>query len=288
LNRKDRAELALSALRDVIPSPQTELEYRDAYQLLVAVMLSAQCTDERVNKVTPAFFEAYPTVSSLAKATPEEIYSFIRSVTYPNSKSKHLVGMGRYIVEDNAGRIPDTPDKLMKIPGVGRKTAQVVAAVAFDVDAFPVDTHVFRVANRIGMTKQADTPLKVEKQLKRLIKQEEWGEAHHLLILFGRYFCTARNPKCDTCSIAVACRYDEQRKKLPDPIRGLDPKKGRYYCRTQRKYFDEPAWKTDRYGTEQMICPHCDSMNVFDAKSGRTMKQVRDFRVNGNVRRKSR
>ena len=287
MNRTERINQTLSALRGVIPSPQTELKYQDAYQLLVAVMLSAQCTDERVNKVTPAFFESYPSVEKLAEASQEEVYPFIRSVTYPNSKSKHLIAMARHIMTECGAEVPNIPSELMKIPGVGRKTAQVVASVAFDVDALPVDTHVFRVANRIGLTQDADTPLKVERQLKRLIRQDEWSEAHHLLILHGRYSCTARNPQCDTCPVAPACKYNERRQKLPEPLKYLDARKGKYYCGTQQIYFNESGWKADRYGTEQMICPRCGSMNVFDAKSGRTTKQVQDFRVNGNVRRKS-
>ncbi len=280
MKRSDRAAHTTTALRKAIPRPETELEFRSEYELIIAVVLSAQCTDERVNKVTPALFEAYPTVESLSRATPEEVYPYIKSVSYPNNKSKHLVGLGRMVVEDFDGEIPDTLTDLVKLPGVGRKTAQVVASVAFDVDALPVDTHVFRVANRIGLVKDADTPLKVERQLKKLLPQEDWSEAHHLLILHGRYTCIARAPKCDTCTVAPACLYFERLKKLPEPIKGLKPKQGKYYCKTGDHYFDEPTFKQDRNGIEQLVCPKCKSMNMFESKSGKTTKKIPDFRVN--------
>lgn len=270
----------LERLREAIPRPETELDYGTEYELIVAVILSAQCTDARVNKVTPALFEAFPTVEALAEATPEQVYPFIRSVSYPNNKSKHLVGMAQMVCEDFEGAIPQEIKQLMKLPGVGRKTAQVVASVAFDVDALPVDTHVFRVANRIGLAKDAPTPLEVEKQLKRYIPQGDWGEAHHLLILHGRYTCTARRPKCEPCPLQTACVYFERLQALPEPLDGLDAKKGRYYCQTHDGYFKKPATHTDRYGVEQIACPTCGSMNVFEAKTGRTTKQVKDYRVN--------
>jgi endonuclease III len=206
-SRVSRARLALAALRTVIERPETELVHTDPYQLIVAVILSAQCTDERVNRTTPAFFEQFPTLGSLAAAEPEEVYPLIKSISYPNNKSRHLVGMARMVLEEFGGQIPSDPDELMRLPGVGRKTAQVVASVAFDVAALPVDTHVFRVANRIGLVDGAGTPFKVEMQLKEVIPREEWGEAHHLLILHGRYTCTARRPACGRCPVPPHCLY---------------------------------------------------------------------------------
>lgn len=269
----------MAALREAIPAPATELEYRDPYELIVAVILSAQCTDERVNKVTPALFKDFPTVESLAAAEPGEIYPYIRSVSYPNNKSKHLVAMANQVVSEFGGKIPNTVEDLLRLQGVGRKTAQVVASVAFDVDALPVDTHVFRVANRIGLTDGADTPLKVERQLKRLLPKEDWGEVHHLLILHGRYTCTARNPACHRCPVAPACVYYARLTKLPAPVHELDPKKGRYFCKTSGRYFDEPAYRVDRYGVRQIACPFSGSMNVFETRTGKTTKKVPDFRV---------
>lgn len=279
MNRTERARRALEGLRRAIPQPQTELRYENPYQLLVAVILSAQCTDARVNQVTPALFEAFPDIDALAEATPEQVYPLIRSVSYPNNKARHLVGMARMVRDAFGGVIPPSPADLQKLPGVGRKTAQVVASVAFDRDALPVDTHVFRVANRIGLVRNADTPLKVERQLKRLLPKETWSEAHHLLILHGRYTCTARQPKCDRCPITEACLYYERLQKLPAPLDGLDPKQGTYYCKTCDHYVDQPASKVDRYGVQQIACPRCGSMNVFESKSGRSTKKVPDFRV---------
>ena len=280
MSRTERARFTLDALRRAIPRPQTELAYRDPYELLVAVVLSAQCTDARVNQVTPALFEAYPSVAAMAEATPEEVYPLIRSISYPNNKAKHLAGMARMVREEFGGAIPTTLPDLMRLPGVGRKTAQVVASVAFEVDALPVDTHVFRVANRIGLVgEDADTPLKVERGLRRVIPQADWGEAHHLLILHGRYTCTARRPQCERCPLTDVCRYYRRLRKLPTPLAGLEPKRGRYYCKTNRHYFSDPYVRTDRSGTEQLACPRCGSMNVFHAKTGETAKRVRDYRI---------
>ncbi len=270
----------LKALREAIPRPETELVYRNEYELIIAVILSAQCTDERVNKVTPALFEAFPTVEQLAAAVPEDVFPFIRSVSYPNNKSKHLVGMAQRVIDDFGGAVPEEISDLVKLPGVGRKTAQVVASVAFDVDALPVDTHVFRVANRIGLVQQANTPLKVERQLKSVLPKEDWSEAHHLLILHGRYQCIARAPKCNACPLSAACLYYERLQKLPPPLKGLNAKKGKYYCKTSNTYFNKPILKVDRYGMEQIACPKSGSMNVFESKTGKTTKKVPDFRVN--------
>jgi len=263
----------------VIASPKTELEHEDPYQLIVAVVLSAQCTDARVNKVTPAFFDAFPTVETLAAAEPEEVFPHIRSISFPNNKSRHLVALARRVVDAYGGFIPDTVKELMTLQGVGRKTAQVVASVAYDRAALPVDTHVFRVANRIGLVRHADTPVKVERQLKRIVPVEEWGEAHHLLILHGRYTCTARRPKCVACPLTAICRYFKRLDRLPDSLEGLDVRKGLYYCATRRHYFDEPDMHTDRHGIEQVSCPRCGSMNVYFSRTGASTKKVKDYRV---------
>lgn len=279
MTKKQRAAYTVEALREAIPAPATELEYSDPYELIVAVILSAQCTDARVNLVTPPLFKDFPTIEHLAEAEPGEVLPFIRSVSYPNNKSKHLVAMARQVVSDFGGKLPNTVEDLLKLQGVGRKTAQVVASVAFDVDALPVDTHVFRVANRIGLTDGADTPLKVERQLKRLLPKDDWGEVHHLLILHGRYTCTARSPACERCPVAPACQYFERLAKLPSPQKGLNLRKGRYYCKTGKHYFDQAAIRVDRNGVKQIACPGCGSMNVFESKSGQSTRRIRDFRV---------
>ncbi|MFB0493861.1 endonuclease-3 [Mucilaginibacter sp. OAE612] len=192
------------------PNPVTELHYNNPFQLLVAVILSAQCTDKRINQVTPALFERFPTPQDLAAATSDEVFAYIRSVSYPNNKAKHLVGMGKMLVEVFNGEIPSGIENLQKLPGVGRKTANVIASVIFEEPAMAVDTHVFRVANRIGLTNNASTPLAVEKQLVQNIPKEYIGVAHHWLILHGRYICLARSPKCDICPLTWFCRYYER------------------------------------------------------------------------------
>lgn len=279
MNRAERADRILTALRNVIARPETELSHRNPYELIVAVILSAQCTDARVNMATPDLFETFPNVRSLASAEPEEVFPWIRSISFPNNKAKHLVAMARRVVETYDGRIPNTVRELMTLQGVGRKTAQVVASVAFDRAALPVDTHVFRVANRMGLVENADTPLKVEQGLKRILPETSWGEAHHLLILHGRYTCTARAPSCDACAAADACRYFAEAQRLPEPLEGLDPARGKYYCKTRNRYFDTPDRHTDRQGTEQISCPLCGSMNVFDSKTGASTRKVRDYRI---------
>ncbi len=280
MTRKKRAQITLDALRRMIPAPETELAYEDPFQLLVSVILSAQCTDVRVNMVTPALFETYPDAASMAQAEPEHVFPFVRSVTYPNNKSKHLVGASRMIVRDFGGEVPDDVPDLVKLPGVGRKTAQVVASVVFDRDALPVDTHVFRVANRIGLTVNAGTPLAVERQLKTVIQKNEWSEAHHLLILHGRYTCLARKPNCDSCAASPGCLYFGRLQRLPEPRRGLDPKLGKFYCATCGRYTGTLKERKDRYGLLQAACRSCSSMNVFETRSGKTTKRVPDFRVN--------
>lgn len=191
------------------PNPVTELHYNNPFQLLVAVILSAQCTDKRINQVTPALFERFPTPQDLTAATSDEVFAYIRSVSYPNNKAKHLVGMGKMLMEVFNGEIPSGIENLQKLPGVGRKTANVIASVIFEEPAMAVDTHVFRVANRIGLTNNASTPLAVEKQLVQNIPKEYIGVAHHWLILHGRYICLARSPKCDICPLTWFCRYYE-------------------------------------------------------------------------------
>jgi endonuclease-3 len=190
-------------------SAATELHYDNPFQLLIAVMLSAQCTDKRVNTITPPLFEAYPTPEALAAASPDEVYEFIKSCSYPNNKAKNLVKMAQKLVNDFGGKVPADIDSLLTIPGVGRKTANVMLAVAFDVPAMPVDTHVFRVSNRLGLTDNAKTPLEVEKELVKHIPKELLSKAHHWLILHGRYVCTARNPKCEECGLREYCKYYE-------------------------------------------------------------------------------
>lgn len=282
MGRTQRATYTLEQLKATIDTPETELRHRNPYELLVAVILSAQCTDERVNKVTPDLFEAFPSVEDLATADPDEIHPYIASVTFPNNKSKYLAKMGRQVMQNFGGEIPETVDDLQTLTGVGRKTAQVVANVAFEVDALPVDTHVFRVSNRIGLVKEdATTPKKVEMQLKRVIPKHDWGKAHHLLILHGRYTCTARSPECGACPVIEVCKYNDRLQRLPDPIVGLNAKKGRYYCKTRDHYFDEPDTHVDRNEVEQVACPRCGSMQVFDAKTGETMKKAKDYRVDG-------
>jgi endonuclease-3 len=192
------------------PNPVTELHYNNPFQLLVAVILSAQCTDKRINQVTPALFERFPTAQDLAAATSDEVFSYIRSVSYPNNKAKHLVGMGKMLIDIFNGEVPAGIENLQKLPGVGRKTANVIASVIFEEPAMAVDTHVFRVANRIGLTNNARTPLAVEKQLVQNIPKEYIAVAHHWLILHGRYICLARSPKCDVCPLTWFCRYYER------------------------------------------------------------------------------
>jgi endonuclease-3 len=192
------------------PNPVTELHYSNPFELLVAVILSAQCTDKRINQVTPALLKQYPTPAALAASTSDEVFNYIRSVSYPNNKAKHLVGMAKMLVETFNGEVPSDLTDLQKLPGVGRKTANVIASVVFDLPAIAVDTHVFRVANRIGLTTNARTPLAVEKQLTEFLPQHTLGVAHHWLILHGRYICLARSPKCEICPISWFCKYYER------------------------------------------------------------------------------
>ena len=189
------------------PEPETELEYTDPFELLVAVILSAQCTDKRVNIITPALIEAYPDAASMAKATPSEVFEYIKSCSYPNNKSKHLVGMAKMLVEKFDGVLPEDPFLLQQLPGVGRKTANVVASVLFRKPVMAVDTHVFRVAKRLGLADKAKTPLDVELRLSKNIPVELIRHAHHWLILHGRYICKSRKPLCDKCGLSGLCKY---------------------------------------------------------------------------------
>jgi endonuclease-3 len=189
------------------PTPQTELVYRNPFELIVAVILSAQCTDKRVNIITPPLMEKYPDAASMAKAEPGEIFEYIKSCTYPNNKARHLSGMSKMLINEFGGKVPSEPDLLQRLPGVGRKTANVVASVVFRKPVIAVDTHVFRVSNRIGLVKNAKTPLSVEIQLTRHIPGNLIREAHHWLLLHGRYVCKARNPLCDECGLSEFCNY---------------------------------------------------------------------------------
>lgn len=192
------------------PDAVTELHYNSPYQLLVAVILSAQCTDKRINQITPALFERFPDAESLAASGADEIFPYIRSVSYPNNKAKHLAGMGKMLVDTFNSTVPAEVDQLQRLPGVGRKTANVIASVIYDAPAIAVDTHVFRVSNRIGLTTNATTPLAVEKELVKYLPQDVLAVAHHWLILHGRYICVARTPKCGICPLTWFCRYYER------------------------------------------------------------------------------
>ena len=218
MTRKELYTEVLARFREAMPAPATELHYGSPFQLLVAVMLSAQCTDKRVNMVTPALFEAYPTAEAMAAATVDDIFRHVKSVSYPNSKSAHLSAMARMLVEEMDGRVPSSVDELQRLPGVGRKTANVVAAVEFGQPAMPVDTHVFRVANRIGLTVNSKTPLQTEQELVKHIPPELIPDAHHWLILHGRYVCQARKPKCEECCLNDICRHKCRRKEVKDAL----------------------------------------------------------------------
>lgn len=210
MQRKERFKRFLEYELEHHPQAETELHYENAYQLLVAVILSAQCTDKRVNLVTPALFKAFPNENVLAAATFDEVFPYIKSVSYPNNKTKHLIGMAKMLAEDFKGQVPSSVDELQKMPGVGRKTANVIASVIYDQPTMAVDTHVFRVAARLGLTKNAKTPLETEKQLVKYIPEEYIARAHHWLILHGRYVCVARRPKCEICGMKGFCEYFEK------------------------------------------------------------------------------
>ncbi|MBL7928558.1 MAG: endonuclease III [Bacteroidia bacterium] len=195
-----------------LPIAETELRYENPFQLLVAVILSAQCTDKRVNMVTPALFEAFSDAQSMAVAEADEILPYIRSISYPNNKAKHLSAMAKKLVSDFDGAVPDTPEQLQTLPGVGRKTANVIASVVYNRSVMPVDTHVFRVSARLGLTRNAKTPLAAEMQLVKHIPEKLISKAHHWLILHGRYICMARNPKCHECPFTDFCLFFKKNK----------------------------------------------------------------------------
>lgn len=213
LTKEERYRGVLDYFEREHPTAETELHYRNPYELLVAVVLSAQCTDKRVNMVTPALFERFPNPQSLAEADDTIIFPYIRSVSYPNNKAKHLAGLGKMLVEEFGGEVPATQEALQKLPGVGRKTANVIASVIYDIPAMAVDTHVFRVSARIGLTWRAKTPLEAEKQLMAHIPEHLVNRAHHWLILHGRYLCLARKPQCSQCPLTSWCRHYEQATK---------------------------------------------------------------------------
>lgn len=207
MTKKERFAFVLSYFEEHAPNAETELIYDNTYQLLVAVILSAQCTDKRVNMTTPAIFKNYPDVEALSHATFDDLFPLIRSISYPNNKTKHLIGMAQMVVEDFNGEIPATVEQLVKLPGVGRKTANVITSVVHHQPNMAVDTHVFRVSARIGLTTNAKTPLQTELQLLKYIPEEKVHIAHHWLILHGRYICVARTPKCGECGLRPVCKY---------------------------------------------------------------------------------
>ncbi|MFP5081507.1 endonuclease III [Pedobacter sp. JCM 36344] len=211
--KKERYKLFVNHFATRQPDAETELHYDNPYQLLVAVILSAQCTDKRINQVTPSLFQRFPNAKALSEVTPDLVYDYIRSVSYPNNKAKHLVGMAKMLVETFNNQVPSDINELQKMPGVGRKTANVIASVIYNAPAMAVDTHVFRVANRIGLT-TGKTPLAVEKELVKNLPEETIHIAHHWLILHGRYVCVARSPKCSICEITSFCKYYQKAYKI--------------------------------------------------------------------------
>lgn len=206
MTRKERYEQFIHYFSEHQPEAETELYYENPYQLLVAVILSAQCTDKRVNMTTPAIFKEFPTPEKLSQAEFEEVFALIRSISYPNNKAKHLIGMAQMLVKDFGSEVPSSIEELVKMPGVGRKTANVIASVIFNQPAMAVDTHVFRVSARLGLTLKAKTPKQAEDQLMQYIPEHYVARAHHWLILHGRYTCLARNPKCQSCTISHFCK----------------------------------------------------------------------------------
>lgn len=213
MTTKQRFEHILAWFAENMPVAESELNYRNPYELLVAVMLSAQCTDKRVNMVTPALFEAYPTPEALAAATSDEVFEYVKSVSYPRSKAEHLVAMAQRLMEVYNGEVPDNIDDLQTLQGVGRKTANVVCAVIWNQPTMAVDTHIFRVSERLGLTTRSKNPLQTERQLVKYIPAEIIPKAHHWLLLHGRYVCQARKPRCGQCGTREYCRYYEKNEK---------------------------------------------------------------------------
>lgn len=215
MTKKELYTRVLSYFRELHPEVTTELEFGSVFQLLVAVVLSAQCTDMRVNQVTPELFAHYPDAQAMAEADESEIYEYVKSVSYPNAKARHLVELARMLVSEYGGEVPNDFDALLRLPGVGRKTANVMQAVAFGQSAMPVDTHVYRVSHRLGLVPStADTPLKVEKALIKHIPADDLARAHHWLLLHGRYVCTSRKPHCDKCELSDICPKKIENSKL--------------------------------------------------------------------------
>ena len=207
MTKKERYTKVIEWFEENMPIAETELHFDNPFHLLIAVILSAQCTDKRVNIVTPPLFNAFPTPEVMAVSTPDAVYEYIKSISYPNNKAKNLVGMAKKLVNDFGGQVPDTLEELESIPGVGRKTANVMLIVAFNKPAMPVDTHVFRVSNRIGLTDNSKNPSQTEKELMKYIPIKYLSKAHHWLILHGRYICLARKPKCEVCGLTPYCKY---------------------------------------------------------------------------------
>ena len=207
MNKKERTDLFIAHFSENMPEAKTELDYTNAFELTVAVVLSAQCTDKRVNIITKSLFKEMPVAEVMAEASIDAIFDLIKSCTYPRNKAKHLSGLAKMLMNDFGGKIPANLEDLQKLPGVGRKTANVVGSVYFDIPAMPVDTHVFRVANRIGLTIKAKTPIASELQLLKLFPKKKLNIAHHWLILHGRYLCKARRPECERCGITSICNY---------------------------------------------------------------------------------
>ncbi|MBQ7823579.1 MAG: endonuclease III [Bacteroidaceae bacterium] len=210
MKKEERYKKVIEWFSENMPVAETELHYDSPFQLLISVILSAQCTDKRVNMITPALFKAFPTPEVLAASSQDEVFKYIRSVSYPNSKARYLVGMAKMLVETFGGEVPSEIAELQKLPGVGRKTANVIASVVFNKEAMAVDTHVFRISNRIGLTTNSKTPLETEKTLVKYIPGPLLPKAHHWLILHGRYVCTARKPQCVTCGLKDYCKYFEK------------------------------------------------------------------------------
>jgi endonuclease III len=207
MRKKELFEKVIQYFEETMPVAETELTYENPFHLIVAVILSAQCTDKRVNQITPDLLKRFPTPEKMAEAEPHEIFEYIKSCSYPNNKAKHLVGMARKLIELFDGQVPDSVLELQKLPGVGRKTANVIASVVYNKPTLAVDTHVFRVAARIGLTTNAKTPLATELQLMQYIPEELVPKSHHWLILHGRYICVARKPKCEKCGLTAICKY---------------------------------------------------------------------------------
>ena len=210
MTKQERYTHILNYFKTNVPIAETELHYANPYELIVAVILSAQCTDKRVNMITPALFKDYPTVETLAASNSDTVFTYIKSISYPNNKAKHLVGMANMLLNDFKGVMPSEIEDLVKLPGVGRKTANVIASVIYNKPAMAVDTHVFRVSARLGLTTNSKNPLQTEKQLIKFIPEELIPKAHHWLILHGRYICLARSPKCTECELKKWCKYFER------------------------------------------------------------------------------